>query len=172
MPTPATAKPTLHGHDVILRPADERHLPRLFEILAEPAVGEWWQRQEPSDLLPDPHEGAGFVVEVAEQIAGWAGYYEENDRDYRHAGIDLFLASAYQNRGLGRDVLRTLATYLFDGRHHHRLVIDPAVANVRATHVYEAIGFRRVGVMRQYERSPEGVWRDGLLMDMLRGELR
>jgi len=34
------------------------------------------------------------------------------------------------------------------------------------------MGFRRVGVMRQYERSPEGVWRDGLLMDMLRGELR
>jgi aminoglycoside 6'-N-acetyltransferase len=26
-------------------------------------------------------------------------------------------------------------------------------------------------VMRQYERSPEGEWRDGLLMDLLADEL-
>jgi aminoglycoside 6'-N-acetyltransferase len=26
--------------------------------------------------------------------------------------------------------------------------------------------------MRQYERGPDGTWHDGLLMDMLAGELR
>jgi aminoglycoside 6'-N-acetyltransferase len=34
------------------------------------------------------------------------------------------------------------------------------------------VGFRPVGVMRRYERGPDGVWHDGLLMDMLAGELR
>jgi aminoglycoside 6'-N-acetyltransferase len=34
------------------------------------------------------------------------------------------------------------------------------------------VGFRRVGIMRKYERGPDGVWHDGLLMDMLREELR
>jgi aminoglycoside 6'-N-acetyltransferase len=34
------------------------------------------------------------------------------------------------------------------------------------------VGFRRVGIMRKYERGPDGVWRDGLLMDMLEEELR
>jgi aminoglycoside 6'-N-acetyltransferase len=57
-------------------------------------------------------------------------------------------------------------------RGHHRLTIDPAAANARAIRAYRAIGFRDVGVMRRYERGPDGEWRDALLMDMLAGELR
>jgi hypothetical protein len=34
------------------------------------------------------------------------------------------------------------------------------------------IRFRGVGVMREYERRPAGVWRDGLLMDLLAREFR
>jgi aminoglycoside 6'-N-acetyltransferase len=33
------------------------------------------------------------------------------------------------------------------------------------------VGFRAVGVMRQYERGGDGHFHDGLLMDLLRGEL-
>jgi aminoglycoside 6'-N-acetyltransferase len=33
------------------------------------------------------------------------------------------------------------------------------------------VGFRTVGVMRQYERSADGNWHDGLLMELLAGEL-
>ena len=49
--------------------------------------------------------------------------------------------------------------------------IDPAAANERAIRAYERVGFRRVGVMRAYERGPDGTWHDGLLMDLLRDEL-
>jgi RimJ/RimL family protein N-acetyltransferase len=34
------------------------------------------------------------------------------------------------------------------------------------------VGFRPVGVMRQYEQAPDGTWRDGLLMDLLAEEYR
>jgi aminoglycoside 6'-N-acetyltransferase len=50
--------------------------------------------------------------------------------------------------------------------------IDPAAANEWAIRAYESVGFRRVGVMRQYWRGPDGAWRDGLLMDLLAEELR
>jgi aminoglycoside 6'-N-acetyltransferase len=33
------------------------------------------------------------------------------------------------------------------------------------------VGFRPVGVMRQYERGGDGQFHDGLLMDLLREEL-
>jgi aminoglycoside 6'-N-acetyltransferase len=33
------------------------------------------------------------------------------------------------------------------------------------------MGFRRVGVLRRYERDPGGGWRDGLLLDLLAEEL-
>jgi aminoglycoside 6'-N-acetyltransferase len=68
--------------------------------------------------------------------------------------------------------VRTLARQLFDEVGHHRLIIDPAAANERAIRCYERVGFRPVGVMRDYERGPDGSWHDGLVMDLLAGELR
>jgi aminoglycoside 6'-N-acetyltransferase len=85
--------------------------------------------------------------------------------------MDIFLAPDRHGQGLGTDALRTLARHLIDDRGHHRLVIDPAVANTRAIGAYEKLGFRPVGVMRQVERSPDGEWRDALLMDLLADEL-
>src|SRR5260221_478695 len=78
---------------------------------------------------------------------------------------------AGDGRGFGPDAIRTLARYLFEVRGHHRLTIDPAASNERAIAVYERVGFRRVGVMRRYERGPDGEFHDGVLLDMLRGEL-
>jgi aminoglycoside 6'-N-acetyltransferase len=76
-----------------------------------------------------------------------------------------------QGRGLGADAIRTLAAHLIDDRGHHRITIDPAAANVRAIAACARVGFRPVGVMRQYQRMPDGTWADALLMDMLAAEL-
>ena len=72
---------------------------------------------------------------------------------------------------MGVDALRTMARYLFDQRGHHRLTIDPATTNERAIACYRKVGFRPVGVMREYEQGADGTWHDGLLMDLLRREL-
>jgi aminoglycoside 6'-N-acetyltransferase len=45
--------------------------------------------------------------------------------------------------------------------------MDPAVDNEQAIRAYRRVGFREVGVMRGYERGPDGTWHDGLLMEML-----
>ncbi len=76
-----------------------------------------------------------------------------------------------QGRGLGPDAIRTLATYLIDERGHHRLTIDPAAANEAAIRAYAKVGFRPVGVMREYQRMPDGRWVDALLMDLLADQL-
>lgn len=112
-----------------------------------------------------------LLIEVDREAAGFIQFEEENDPDYRFASIDIALLSPWIGRGVGSDALRTLARYLFEVRGHHRLHIDPATANDRAIRAYKRVGFKPVGVMRQYERGPDGVWRDALLMDMLRGEL-
>jgi aminoglycoside 6'-N-acetyltransferase len=91
---------------------------------------------------------------------------------YRHAGMDIYLTASRHGEGLGTEALRALARYLFEERGHHRLTIDPAADNTAAIRAYERVGFRRVGIMREYERGPDGVWRDGLLMDMLEEEFR
>jgi aminoglycoside 6'-N-acetyltransferase len=65
-----------------------------------------------------------------------------------------------------------VARWLIEARGHHRLTIDPAAGNARAIRAYERVGFRPVGVMRRYEGDLDGTWHDGLLMDLLAGELR
>ena len=101
--------------------------------------------------------------------AGFIQFAEENEPDYRHAGIDLFVGTAWQGRGIGPEAIRVVARHLFDDRGHHRITIDPAAANERAIRAYEKVGFRRVGIMRRYERDPDLTWHDGLLMDLLAG---
>jgi aminoglycoside 6'-N-acetyltransferase len=91
---------------------------------------------------------------------------------YRHAGMDIYLTASRHGRRLGAEAIRLLAPHLFAERGHHRLTIDPAADNAPAIRAYEKAGFRPVGTMRNYERGPDGVWHDGLLMDMLRGEFR
>ncbi len=62
---------------------------------------------------------------------------------------------------------------LFEERGHHRLTIDPALANAAAIRAYEKAGFTRVGVMRRYERDALGPdWHDSLLMELLADDLR
>ena len=64
-----------------------------------------------------------------------------------------------------------MARHLLHDRGHHRLTIDPAAVNERAIRRYAAVGFRPVGVMRQYERDADGqAGTDELLMDLLADE--
>lgn len=115
--------------------------------------------------------GLTWAIELEGRLVGWIQAAEEDEPDYRHAGIDLFLDTEHQGRGLGTEAIRLVARYLFSERGHHRLTIDPAAGNERAIRAYERVGFRRVGVMRLYERGGDGTWHDGLLMDMLADEL-
>jgi len=166
---------TLRGLRVVLRPGEERDLEQLHAIRSDPAVSRWWNDPVPVDEIAKDLAGdygeAVFVIEVDGEVAGAIQYCEENEPDYRHAGIDLYLAGRHQGKGLGREAITVLATYLFDVRGHHRLTIDPAADNTAAIRAYERIGFRPVGVMRKYERGADGSWHDGLLMDLLADEL-
>jgi len=112
-----------------------------------------------------------FVIEHEDQVAGAIQWHAEDEPDYRHAGIDIYLDPALHGRGLGADAVRTLARHLIDDHRHHRLVIDPAADNAAAIACYTKVGFRPVGVMRNYERGLDGTWHDGLLMDLLAEEL-
>jgi aminoglycoside 6'-N-acetyltransferase len=160
----------LRGDRITLRPAGAADAGRLIEILAAPGVVEWWGPHTAADvaaLLTEP----SFMIEHAEQSIGLIQWYEEDDPDYRHAGMDLALHPDWHGRGLGSEAVRVLARWLVTERGHHRLVIDPAAANHAAIRCYRRVGFRPVGVLRRYERGTDGTWHDGLLLDLLAEEL-
>jgi aminoglycoside 6'-N-acetyltransferase len=164
----------LAGERVVLRPLRLDDVERIAEIQAEPGVARWWGPPDETELRRKAEgrtEGKALAIECDGEVVGLIEFHEEDDPDYRHAGIDLFLAEHHQGRGLGTDAVGTLARYLVRERGHHRLTIDPAADNTAAIRAYEKIGFRPVGRMREYERSRDGTWHDGLLMDLLAHEL-
>lgn len=158
----------------MLRPLHAADVDALAEIARDPGFARWWPELDAAALVAksaDETDAVVFTVTLAGTVIGLAQYYENDDPEYRHAGIDLGLDSRWHGQGLGTDAVRTLARHLVDDLGHHRVVIDPRADNAIAIRCYEKVGFRAVGVMRRYQREPDDSWHDGLLMDLLADEL-
>jgi aminoglycoside 6'-N-acetyltransferase len=155
---------------MVLRPLAKGDEAELLRIHTAPEVVRWWDA--PAENFPwDEPEATRLTIEVGGVVAGLIQYTEENEPKYRHAGIDLFLDPALHGLGYGSEAVRRVVRMLIGERGHHRITIDPAVANVAAIRAYEKIGFKPVGVMRQAERDVGGRgWHDALLMELLAGE--
>jgi RimJ/RimL family protein N-acetyltransferase len=168
-----THRSTLRGVRVVLVPVGPEHVPELRRILRTPAVRSRWRDEAAAPDWPfDDPSATRLAVLAKAELRGMVQYGEEEDPDYRHASIDIFIDPVVHGRGVGRDAIATLAQHLIQDRGHHRLVIDPAADNGAAIRCYAAVGFRPVGVMRRYERDADGNgWHDGLLMDLLADEL-
>lgn len=169
-----SASPRLGSGAVALRPLAEADREFLLAMVGLPGVAEWWGTPDPPEREWEGlvNDGKAWAVELDGSLAGWVGWDEEPEPDYRYAWLDIALAPGYHDRGHGRAALRLAARWLFDGRGHHRLTIDPEAANARAIRAYESVGFRPVGILRRANRNAEGEWTDGLLMDLLAEELR
>jgi aminoglycoside 6'-N-acetyltransferase len=160
--------PTIAG--MILRPLAKGDETELLRIHTAPEVMRWWD--VPHDGFPwDEPQSTRLTIVLDGVVAGLIQFSEENEPKYRHAGIDLFLDPALHGRGYGSEAVRRVVRLLIEERGHHRITIDPAVANVAAIRAYEKAGFKQVGVMRQAERDVGGGgWHDALLMELLAGE--
>ncbi len=165
----------LRGSRVTLRRAMESDVEELVRIRSTPEV---WNRWRGDDIAGEIRENLvdtelhllviqdnhGFTIGAIQ----WAA---SEDPDYPNASVDVFLDPAAHGRGLGTDAVRTLCMHLLTDGGFHRLVIDPAADNTAAIRCYAKVGFRTVGTMRSYERGPDGSFHDGLLMDLLAGEI-
>lgn len=161
----------LKGDLVQLRPTTESDRAPLIAIRSTKEVQRRWRGDdldaEFTKALADDETPRFTIEDHRGNIVGLIQFGELNNPDYRHASIDIYIDPAAHRRGYASDAIRTLVKYLFDERGHHRLTIDPAVSNERAIACYAKVGFKPVGVMRSYERQGDGLWADGLLMDML-----
>jgi aminoglycoside 6'-N-acetyltransferase len=149
----------LQDGDLQLRPFTPGDAPAIEAMLAEPEVKRWWADG-------DYEREHGWVIEVDGEYAGWIQYEEETYEWYPSVALDISLSTARQGRGYGRRALK-LAIEHFVRQGHHRFTIDPDPRNERAVRCYSAVGFKEVGILRAYERSVEGGWNEGLLMDLI-----
>ena len=151
----------------MLRPLAADHVEAIRTIASTTEVVRWWGPPAADFPLGDDPDATRFAIVEDGRVVGLVQYGEEEEPDYRHAWIDVFVDPARHGHGLGTDAVRTLARHVIDARGHHRVTIDPAVDNAAAVRSYEKAGFRPVGTMRRAWRDPDGVWRDVLLMELV-----
>src|ERR1051326_6065711 len=106
--TPPAAA-TLHGERVTLRPARESDVSALVAIRSDPEVRRWWRggpdlaatvAEELAD--DDAHR---LTIEYEDRIVGLIQWSAEEEPEYRHASIDIYLDPAVRGRGLGADAV-------------------------------------------------------------------
>lgn len=151
------------------RGTDRQALQRLFE---DPLVERWWGRHDDAridDLVAGRAEVLGLVVEHGGRLVGWIQVIEEESAAYRHAGLDVATIAEVHGTGIPTRALTLVRDWLVGARGHRRLTTDPAASNDRAVAAYRKVGFRDVGVMRGYERTPDGSFHDALLMEYVVG---
>ena len=81
---------------------------------------------------------------------------------------------SYQDKGYGSELLRMLIAYLFEDSELHakypvnKIILDTNLKNVRAQHVYEKLGFRKVRVNIASWRDQLGEWQDSVDYELTR----
>jgi aminoglycoside 6'-N-acetyltransferase len=166
----------LDGERVHLRDATRDDIPALVRIRETPEVYAYWRGGDDLEAAVEEDFAEvgihAYVIEVDGGVVGWIQWQAEDEPDYRHASIDIYVDPAWHGQGVGSDAVATVAHHLFTELGHHRIEIDPAADNVAAIRAYTKVGFRPVGITRRSERGPDGTWHDSLLMDLLAEELQ
>jgi RimJ/RimL family protein N-acetyltransferase len=167
-------KPTLVGERVTLRPmvaADADHLwhdlhdaeaVRLtgtHATFTRERIDEWCaSRAGQTDRLD---------LAVVDRTTGeWAGELAVNDLDVdnRSCSFRIALGANARDRGLGTEATRLIVDHVFDTIDEpvvHRIGLEVFAFNPRAKAVYERVGFRQEGVLR------DALWWDGRFHDTI-----
>lgn len=173
--------PTLQGEMIALRPLQARDADAMHELLSDPEgrrlVGtthEYTRSEIPGVIARAAAADDRMILAVtangSEEYLGQIAL-EAIDRVVRCARVTLQMRPAYRGRGYGTEAIELMLGFAFDGLGLHRLGIQVLSINARATSLYENLGFRPEGRLRDAYRDGEG-WCDGIVMGLLEDEYR
>ena len=87
----------------------------------------------------------------------------------RNCAVGLDLVAAHRGKGLAAKVYAWLLDYLFHQLNMHMVYLEVLESNERAIRLYERLGFRVDGRLRQ-RIFRNGTYEDSILMSLLRSE--
>lgn len=189
-----TRGPLLHGDMTRLRPIEARDSERLWEAVQDPegtrltgttAVFTRDQIDEWARTVSDRPGRYDWAICPAAMRDGkpvsddMIGEIVLNDLDEAvgSANLRLQLLPNYRGRGYGREAIDEVLRFAFDGvesdagPHLHRVSLDVLSINPRAEALYESLGFRQEGRLRDVYRDGD-TWADAIVMSILEDEWR
>jgi RimJ/RimL family protein N-acetyltransferase len=97
-----------------------------------------------SSLRKDNLERRRLILEHNNIPIGEMNYRKVEERVVQ-IGIKICVFDQ-QEKGYGTRFLKMLINYLFNDLHYGKIILDTNLKNTRAQHVYEKIGFKKIGV--------------------------
>lgn len=172
--------PTLSGARVVLRPLVRTDAPRLAAIVNDPAVSRTLRATGRVSVAAEEMfieslatASADLVLGVTAaddgRLLGAAGLHHLDD-PARKAELGIFLGPpAEWGHGHGSDAVALLMRHAFEALRLHRVWLHVHADHERAIRVYERLGFRHEGLLRDSARRDDG-FVDVVSMGILAGE--
>ncbi len=138
--------------DVVVRPLVATDLPDLERMERALFGAGAWSRATLAEELRGPGRTYVGAATADGALIGYAGlWFDGDDAQVMTVGTD----AAHQGRGVGRRLLTTLVEHA-RGLGAASVLLEVRVDNAPALHLYDALGFERLGRRRGYYQ-PENV---------------
>ncbi|MBI5931572.1 MAG: GNAT family N-acetyltransferase [Chloroflexi bacterium] len=170
----------IQGQKIVLRPyqdgdaeiiLESSNNPTIRRLTATFATFTLEQTQQYVARFAHATDRVGFIIAHPTTLEALGEIVILNiDADSRSANIrvSLFYEADF-NKGYGSEAMRLMVDYAFQTLKLHRLGLDVLSLNPRAFHVYEKVGFKREGILRDV-LFYEGQYHDEIIMSILEHE--
>lgn len=87
-----------------------------------------------------------------EKLISICGFFRELKRKNRHIGliIQMYVKSEYSSKGIGFNLLRTMAEEAFKLDGIEQLILGVVTTNISANKIYEKLGFQEYGIHKKH----------------------
>lgn len=120
-------------------------------------------------LTSDGSKKMDVIVEERDTLNP-VGYFMLSELDNPHNKVEITQGIIdKKGRGYGRETFNLLLKWSFDVKNFHRVFLDCKTYNEVAIHLYESLGFKREGIMRENILT-NGVYEDLILFAILKNE--
>jgi RimJ/RimL family protein N-acetyltransferase len=171
--------PFLVGDQVYLRPLEVADAPTITPWFNDSDVTRFFLRHQPMSLqeeeeflrqIPADETAVrlGIVLTATDQLIGTVGLHPEYRCRSARFGIILGDKPSW-GHGFGTTVTRLMIGHAFDTLNLNRVWLHVYEYNLRGLRVYEKVGFRTEGRLRQ-ETYRDGRYWDVIVMGLLRAE--
>jgi diamine N-acetyltransferase len=168
----------IQGEKIVLRAPVDDDLPLLTELRndvdaqrAAMALPRPNSRKRAEEWLAkrgsDPNT-IFFIIAVRETNEG-VGYNQITNIDWvhRHGDMGMAIGSSHRRKGYGEEAMHLMEHFVRDVFNLRKIVVW-ALADHPSQHMYERVGYDRIGVLRQHFYN-RGAFHDVLLMEKLLG---
>jgi RimJ/RimL family protein N-acetyltransferase len=172
--------PFLIGPTVYLRPLEREDARVLAPWFNDPELTRFLMQYRPMTVAEEEAYLArladsatdlalGIALRATDRLIGATGLHQIDGRN-RHASFGITIGNkSYWGKGHGGEATRLVVGHAFETLNLNRVWLHVYEYNARARHVYDKLGFRVEGRLRQ-DTFRDGRYWDTLVMGLLRDE--